>query len=78
MVSGSSGDRAGYKTFDRFINSLDRRQFGQCSHWLNDASKTSPDWVVDYCAQWREQTESPATLYITRKALRSLSKVPIK
>jgi len=44
-----------------------------CANWLNDASKTQPDWVRDYCEHWQaKHLEDPATRYITKRAQRSM------
>ena len=42
------------------------------ANWLNDAAKSQPDWVREVCARWAAESPAPATLYITRRALRSL------
>lgn len=39
------------------------------ANWLNDASKTRPDWVREICAKW--ERDAP---YIARRASRTLSK----
>ncbi len=41
------------------------------ANWLNDAAKTQPDFVRQLCARWLEQSDSPATRYIARRAQRS-------
>lgn len=43
-------------------------------NWLNDASKTRPEWVIDLCRAWLAQSPSTETRYIVRKALRTLRK----
>jgi 3-methyladenine DNA glycosylase AlkC len=41
-------------------------------NWLNDASKTRPDFVLQLCDKWNKESKSKATAYITKKALRTL------
>lgn len=40
-------------------------------NWLNDASKTRPDWVTQLCSRWREDGE-PFSSVIVKRGLRSL------
>ena len=44
------------------------------ANWLNDASRTQPDWVEETCVRWQRESDLPETRYITRRALRTLSK----
>ncbi|EPH06908.1 DNA alkylation repair protein [Myroides odoratimimus] len=41
-------------------------------NWLNDASKTRPDFVIGICNQWENESTSKDILYIIKKATRSL------
>ncbi|MEW7292035.1 DNA alkylation repair protein [Aquimarina sp. 2304DJ70-9] len=43
-------------------------------NWLNDASKTQPDWVQRICNQWKKESTTKETQYILKKALRSINK----
>ncbi|MDM0039936.1 DNA alkylation repair protein [Variovorax sp. J22G21] len=44
------------------------------ANWLNDASKTQGEWVESVAARWLAASDAPATRYIVRRALRTLSK----
>ena len=43
-------------------------------NWLNDASKTQPGFVQEICQRWSLESDSKATQYIIKKALRTLNK----
>jgi 3-methyladenine DNA glycosylase AlkC len=43
------------------------------ANWLNDASKTQPEWVEGLCERWRSESKAAETTYIVRRATRSLS-----
>lgn len=43
-------------------------------NWLNDASKTRPDFVRETCERWRRESPVTETQAICRKALRTLDK----
>ena len=42
------------------------------ANWLNDAGKTSPEWVRSVCSEWQLGHISPATRRICARALRNL------
>ena len=44
------------------------------ANWLNDASKSCPDWVRDVCARWEAESPVAETAAIVRRALRTLRK----
>jgi 3-methyladenine DNA glycosylase AlkC len=43
-------------------------------NWLNDASKTQPDFVKTICKKWEKESKSKETAYIIKKSLRTLVK----
>ncbi|UNK16263.1 DNA alkylation repair protein [Paenibacillus sp. N3/727] len=43
-------------------------------NWLNDASKSNPDWVIKLCKDWSEASIIKETKRIVSRAQRSLSK----
>ncbi len=44
------------------------------ANWINDASKTQPAWARQLTSRWSRESRTPATAYIVKRALRSLSK----
>lgn len=47
-------------------------------NWLNDASKTRPDWVRAVCARWAVESPTKETAWITKHAQRTLRKVEVR
>lgn len=44
------------------------------ANWLNDASKDSPQFVIDLCEDFRKKSSSPNTLKIIKRAMRTIKK----
>jgi 3-methyladenine DNA glycosylase AlkC len=43
-------------------------------NWLNDASKTQPDFVSNLCEKWSKSNPTKETNYIVNKAMRTIEK----
>jgi 3-methyladenine DNA glycosylase AlkC len=43
-------------------------------NWLNDASKTQPNFVIDICKKWEKESKTKETAYIIILALRTINK----
>jgi 3-methyladenine DNA glycosylase AlkC len=44
------------------------------ANWLNDASKSRPDWVRGVCERWTEESPTRETAWIVNRGLRTLRK----
>ncbi len=43
-------------------------------NWLNDASKSKPDFVIGLCQKWEKESTTPETKKIINKAMRTIKK----
>lgn len=44
------------------------------ANWMNDAGKTQPEFVIEICKKWKQESPTKETNYIIKRALRSLNK----
>lgn len=44
-------------------------------NWLNDVSKTQPDFTRKLCSRWDEESDTKETKYIIKRALRTIEKI---
>lgn len=42
------------------------------ANWINDASKTAPDWARSLCGRWLAESDAPETRRIVSRALRTV------
>lgn len=42
-------------------------------NWLNDAEKSQPEWVLQVCRTWEEESRTKETMRILKRAQRSLT-----
>ncbi len=43
-------------------------------NWLNDASKSKPNFVIELCKKWKKESQSKETEKIIKRALRTINK----
>ena len=53
---------------------VDRATYVQksCGNWLNDAAKTNPKWVIEFCQNWEQKTNDPVIRKIVKRGLRNI------
>ena len=44
-------------------------------NWLNDASKTQPDFVKNLCEKWKKESPTKETAYIIKKGITDNRKI---
>lgn len=62
----------GRTLLDPLINDPARSVQDSVANWVNDASKTRPEWAQTTCSRWLAESPSAITERIVHRALRSL------
>lgn len=44
------------------------------ANWINDASKSQPDWARQLCTRWEKESSTKETAYIVKRGMRTLNK----
>ncbi len=44
------------------------------ANWINDASKSQPDWTVSICSRWEKESTTKETAYIAKRGTRTITK----
>jgi len=44
------------------------------ANWVNDASKSRPDWARKLCARWKRESRTEETIWTAHHAMRTLRK----
>ena len=44
------------------------------ANWINDASKSKPDWARQLCTRWEKESRTKETAYIVKRGMRTLDK----
>ena len=44
------------------------------ANWINDASKSQPDWARQLCNRWGKESSTKETAYIIKRGMRTLDK----
>ncbi len=45
------------------------------ANWINDASKSQPDWARELCSRWEKESQTKETAYIVKRGMRTLAKM---
>lgn len=54
----------------------DKSKYVQVSigNWLNDASKSQPEFVKSLCEKWKKESPTKETAFIIKKTMRTIEK----
>ncbi len=73
-----SNPEVGLPLLQPLKNEKHRYPANSVANWLNDASKTRPEFVVDLTNEWLKTSNTKETNYICKRALRTLNSKKLK
>lgn len=64
----------GLKILDSLKSDSSKYVQDSVGNWLNDASKSKPEFVINICRKWKIESPTKETAYVIKKAMRTIEK----